>query len=334
MRLKWMLPLVLAALLTVGFYSWAVNPLRMQADETAVEFSPGSGVSGIANALVRAHVLHGRADSWRFRLLARVLGRGGSLQAGYYTFHPGDTPLSVLNRISHGQVTLRQVRFIEGWTFAEIRQAMNDSPWLNHDSRDMDTAAIAKAIGLQGSSPEGWIYPDTYDVRVGSSDLALLKRARLLMQTHLAAAWQGRAAGLPYRSPADALIMASIIEKETAQASERPQVAEVFINRLHQGMRLQTDPTVIYGLGNQFDGDLRKQDLLHDTPWNTYTRYGLPPTPIAMPGMPSIEAALHPASGNELYFVSRGNGTHVFSNNLADHNRAVGQFQKSIPLHK
>lgn len=331
MKFRWVLFVVLAAVLMVALYRWAAEPLSLRGDEVAVEFAPGSGVSGITHALMQAHVLHGRADSWRFRLLARLLGKGSSLQAGYYTFHPGDTPLVVLDKLSHGQVTLRQVRFIEGWNFAEIRQAINDSPWLNHDSRDMSDAAIAQAIGLNTQNPEGWIYPDTYDVRVGSSDLALLKRASELMQNRLSGAWQGRAAGLPYHSPLDALIMASIIEKETAQPGERAQVAEVFINRLHQGMRLQTDPTVIYGMGSQFDGDLRKQDLLRDTPWNTYTRYGLPPTPIAMPGLPSIEAALHPATGDKLYFVSRGNGTHVFSSNLVDHNRAVGQFQKNIP---
>ncbi len=333
MRRKWLVLVMLAALLLLfNVYRWSNTPLHLPAAETDVQLSPGSGLSAIADALQGAGVLHKDADVWRFRLLAHLLHKAAHLQAGYYTFHPDDTPLVVLNKISRGLVTLRQVRLIEGWNFAQVRQTLNASRWLTHATRDMSDAQIARQLGMNGDSPEGWIFPDTYDVQPGSTDLDLLKRASELMQQHLTAAWQTRATGLPYHHPVDALIMASIIEKETAVPNERPRIAEVFINRLNKGMRLQTDPTVIYGMGAQFDGNLRKQDLLTDTPWNTYTRSGLPPTPIAMPGMASIQAALHPATGDSLYFVSRGNGTHVFSSNLAQHNQAVDRFQKHIPM--
>jgi UPF0755 protein len=238
------------------------------------------------------------------------------------------TPLQLLRKLVNGEVTPRQIRFVEGWTFAQMRTALDDYPWIDHASRGMSEAEILKALNIPHAHAEGWFFPATYDISTGNTDLSVLKRAYRVMQQRLALAWGTRATGLPYQTPEQALTMASIIEKETGNAAERPLIAAVFLNRLRLGMRLQTDPCVIYGLGSTFDGDLRKRDLQTDTPYNTYTRAGLPPTPIAMPGMAAIKAALHPANSNDLYFVSKGNGTHCFTERLADHNRAVERYQK------
>ena len=199
---------------------------------------------------------------------------------------------------------------------------------LKQDSAQLNDEAILKLVGAKETYPEGLFFPDTYVFSGGISDVALLKRAYLTMQNNLARAWEKRAPDLPYATPYEALIMASIVEKETGKAEERPRIAAVFINRLKRGMKLQTDPTVIYGLGDRFDGNIHKRDLTADTPYNTYTRPGLPPTPIAMPGLAAIEAALRPAAGDELYFVAKGDGWHYFSKSLEEHNRAVAKYQR------
>ncbi len=319
----------MAALATAQVYRFASSAVPLQHGQASVVVMPGSGLGMITRQLQHAGALpEGHLDALEFRLLAFASGDANRLKAGLYVLQTPVTPLQLLHKLANGEVTPLQVRFIEGWTFAQIRAALDANPWIRHDSAGMSDAEVMRALDMHQASPEGWFFPSTYDVTVGGSDLSVLRRAYALMQQHLQQAWAGRASGLPYASPVQALTMASIIEKETGQASERPLVASVFINRLHLGMRLQTDPTVIYGMGSAFDGNLSKNDLQTDTPYNTYTRAGLPPTPIAMPGMASIEAALHPLASNDLYFVARGDGTHVFSARLADHNRAVARYQK------
>jgi UPF0755 protein len=220
------------------------------------------------------------------------------------------------------------VTIIEGWTFRQMRQALNAGARLRHDTQGWTDQALLEAIGANEAHPEGLFFPDTYYFDVGSSDLQVYKRAYHAMQKTLGRAWEARSTSAPYADAYQALVMASIIEKETGVPDERPQIAAVFVNRLRIGMRLQTDPTVIYGLGADFDGNLRKQDLLADTPYNTYTRAGLPPTPIALPSEAAIQAALNPDSSRALYFVAKGGGRHQFSNTLEEHNRAVNRFQR------
>jgi len=263
-----------------------------------------------------------------FWLLGRVLGKGSKLKLGVYTLDKPLTPLGLYDVFERGEVSQAIIQFIEGKNSREVRAMLAEQPLLKNDSAAMSDAEIMHAIGAAESYPEGLLFPDTYFYAPHTSDLDLLRRAYRLQRDKLQAAWEMRVPGLPYRTPYEALIMASIVEKETGAAFERPQIAGVFLNRLRLGMRLQTDPTVIYGLGERFDGNLRKVDLQTDTPYNTYTRAGLPPTPIAMPSEASILAALHPAKTDALYFVSRKNGTHVFSSTLEAHNRAVNRYQR------
>ena len=230
--------------------------------------------------------------------------------------------------LSRGEFAQGQIRFIEGWTFRQLRAALDAHPALTHETTGWSDAEILKRLGSEERHPEGLFFPDTYQFSAGTSDLTILRQAYNKMQQVLDAAWETRAEDLPVKTKYQGLILASIVEKETGDPSEREMVAAVFINRLRKGMRLQTDPTVIYGLGESFDGNLRKRDLLADQPYNTYTRYGLPPTPIALPGKAAIDATFRPAKTDALYFVAKGDGTHHFSNNLKDHNRAVDQFQR------
>jgi UPF0755 protein len=239
----------------------------------------------------------------------------------------GMTHYELFQMITDGITTQRGITFIEGWTFQQMRDALNRNDDVRHLSMPMTDEEILRRIGASETVAEGLFFPDSYFFDSGMSDLDILKRAYDTMKIKLAKAWETRDAGLPYRTPYEALTMASIVEKETGKAEERPMIASVFLNRLRIGMRLQTDPTVIYGLGASFDGNLRKRDLLQDTPYNTYTRSGLPPTPIAMPGMAAIEAALHPAASRAFYFVGKGDGSHVFSATLTEHNRAVARYQ-------
>jgi UPF0755 protein len=225
-------------------------------------------------------------------------------------------------------MVLGKLTIVEGWSFAEMRRAVDAHPDLRHDSAGMPDDALLQAVGAAERHPEGLFFPDTYFFDAGSSDLAIYRRAYGAMKEQVETQWPARAGGLPYRTPYEALTMASIIEKETGAPEERPLIAAVFVNRLRIGMRLQTDPTVIYGIGPRFDGNLRKDDLLSDTPYNTYTRAGLPPTPIALPGAASLRAALNPDKSRALYFVAKGNGRHEFSDNLEAHNRAVFRYQK------
>lgn len=317
---------VLASLMLAGGLAWYGNqPLRIEPLPKTFNVMPGTHLRSLSVMLEREGVIGNAPVFW---LLGRVLGKGAALKAGVYTLDKPLTPLALYGMIERGEVSQAVVQFIEGWNWREVRAALAAQPLLKHESAGMSDAELLQAIGAEESHPEGLLFPDTYSFAPHSSDLNVLRHAYRMQREKLMAAWETRAPGLPYRTPYDALIMASIVEKETGAASERPQIAGVFINRLRLGMRLQTDPTVIYGLGERFDGRLRRVDLQTDTPYNTYTRDGLPPTPIAMPSEAAIQAALNPATTDALYFVSRNDGTHVFSSNLDAHNRAVNRYQR------
>lgn len=324
--------LLLGLLAGLGFGGWLVwygNQL-MQTPGTAypIDFTVQRGVA-LKTASESLHLGGVLAKPWAFVLIARLKGLSGEIKAGSYALEHPVTPMQLLRKITEGDTVLGKLALIEGWSFQEMRRSVASNPALRHDTLAMSDAELLQAVGVVEPHPEGLFFPDTYFFDKGSSELALYKRAYSAMQENLKAQWALRApAGLPYRSPYEALIMASIIEKETGAAEERPQIAAVFVNRLRIGMRLQTDPTVIYGLGARFDGNLRRDDLLADTPYNTYTRGGLPPTPIALPGLAAIQAALHPDSSKALYFVAKGSGRHVFSETLDAHNRAVARYQK------
>jgi len=252
---------------------------------------------------------------------------GGKLKTGEYEIVPGMTALQLMDHLVSGRTVQYKVTLLEGWTFAQVRAEIEKSDVLRQTLKGLDDAVVMERLGHPGQHPEGRFFPDTYNVTRKTTDLELLGRAHERMQEVLREAWEKRADGLPYKNAEEPLIMASIVEKETGLAAERPQIASVFVQRLKRGMRLQTDPTVIYGIGKSYDGDIRRRDLETDTPYNTYTRDGLPPTPIAMPGRDAIEAALNPAASDALYFVARGDGSHVFSRTLEEHNRAVAKYQ-------
>jgi UPF0755 protein len=321
--------IVLAVLTFSALAAWVAwfsfRPLPLPSMPYEFTIAPGASLNKIAVQLEQSGVLH---DELRFRILGRVMGYAERIQAGTYSIDKPLTPLELLGKIVRGEVTRGVVLLVEGWNIREVRQELARNPQLDHRLIDMTNAELLEAIGAAETHPEGIFFPDTYYFSPHSPDIEVLRKAYQLQCQKLQAAWEARAAGLPYKTPYEALIMASIIEKETGVAEERPQIAAVFINRLKLGMRLQTDPTVIYGLGAKFDGNLRKADLLRDTPYNTYTRAGLPPTPIAMPGEHAIRAALNPADSKALYFVARGDGTHVFSTTLDEHNRAVNYYQR------
>lgn len=327
---KWIKRLVLLAGLAAvavpaGLVWYGNQPLELEGLPKTIHVPPGSHLRSLSTSLEREGVIRSARTFW---LLGRMFGKQDTLKVGVYTIDRPLTPLELYAKIQRGEVSQAVVQFIEGWSWREVRAALARQPLLKNDSGSMSDAEVMQAIGAEAVHPEGMLFPDTYFYAPHSSDLLVLRRAYRLQQEKLADAWQTRAPGLPYRTPYEALVMASIIEKETGAAFERPMIAGVFVNRLRKRMRLQTDPTVIYGLGERFDGNLRKVDLQTDTPYNTYTRSGLPPTPIAMPSEAAIRAALNPARTRALYFVSRGDGTHVFSDDLAAHNRAVNRYQR------
>lgn len=299
-------------------------PLSLPADGMIYQVKPGSGVGRIAAELAALGVL---AHPLYLRLHARGSALSRQLHAGEFRLAAGLTPRQLLPLFASGRVVEYPLTLVEGWTFREVRQALAADPVLVHDTQDMTDAQLMAAIGQAGQHPEGRFFPDTYRFPRGARESDVLRRARARMQQVLADAWAERAEGLPLKSADEALILASIVEKETGLASERDAIAGVFTRRLQKGMRLQTDPTVIYGLGERFDGNLRRRDLRQDTPYNTYTRAGLPPTPICMPGAEAIRAATKPAAGKALYFVARGDGSHHFSATLAAHNDAVRRYQ-------
>ena len=322
--------LLLALLiLAAGFAAWlahfAHGALPLSASPLDFTVRPGSSLRSAAGQMAEAGV--GFA-SWQFELLGRLSGRASAIKAGSYEVTSGVTAWELLSKLTRGDVTQAEVLLVEGWTFAQVRRALDTHPDLRHDTQGLTDGEILLRVGGAESHPEGLFFPDTYLFAKQSADLDVLKRAYRMMKRRLETEWQGRAANLPYGTPYQALVMASIVEKETGRAEDRPRIAAVFVNRLRRGMLLQTDPTVIYGLGSRFDGNLRKRDLLADGPYNTYTRPGLPPTPIAMPGLASIQAALSPAKVDDLYFVARGDGSSQFSRTLEEHNRAVDRYQR------
>ncbi len=319
------LAVLLALLATVGMGYYAYRPMPLPATPFEFELKPGSSLKVVARDLRQAGLL---TQDWPFVWLGRLLGKTGQIKAGSYALTHPVTPLELADILTRGEVVLRQIGIIEGWTFREMRTALDASPDLTHTIKGLSDAEILQRVGATESHPEGLFFPDTYRFAAGSSDLTVLKHAYQAMQRHLQEAWAAREPGLPLQTPYEALILASIVEKETGAPGDRAMIAGVFINRLRKGMLLQTDPAVIYGLGEKFDGNLRKRDLFADTAYNTYTRGGLTPTPIALPGMAALQATLHPAQTDALYFVARGDGSSQFSSNLAAHNRAVGRYQK------
>ena len=309
-----------------GWFYWLVTaPLELAAERVDFHVARGSGMRAAAQEIANAGV---RLDPRVLVALGKLLRVETSIKAGSYEIGQGTSLLDLLRKLTRGDVSQAEIIFIEGWTFRQVRQRLDAHPDVLHDGKGLSDAEIMRRIGAGTISPEGWFFPDTYLFSKRSSDIDILARAHRAMQRHLAREWESRSPQLPLASPYQALILASIVEKETGREQDRSLVAAVFVNRLRKGMLLQTDPTVIYGLGEGFDGNLRKRDLLADTPYNTYTRAGLPPTPIAMPGLSSLQATLHPAPSEALYFVARGDGGSHFSQTLDEHNRAVNRYQR------
>jgi UPF0755 protein len=316
----------LAAAAVAGVYHWATSPIDLTPAQLDVTIKPHSSLRSVTLQLNRGGV---PVEPELFVLMTRVLGLQSQLKSGNYEFKAGITPYEVLQKLARGDVNEYVATIIEGWTFRHMRAELDANPALKHDTAGMSDADLLAAIGAPEApigNGEGLFFPDTYLFDKDTSDLDIYRRAYRLMKLPLDEAWAARAPGLPYQTPYDALTMASIIEKETGKASDRPMVSAVFANRLRVGMPLQTDPTVIYGLGDSYEGRLKKRDLQTDTPYNTYTRMGLPPTPIALPGVASLQAALNPAQTTALYFVSRGDGSSIFSDTLDDHNKAVDKY--------
>lgn len=316
---------VAGALALAAWLAWfALTPVELAASPVDFSIRRGSGLRAATRQMIEAGI---DIPAWPFNLLTRLASRETSIKAGSYQVSAGMTPWQLMKKITQGDFAQSEVAFIEGWTFRQMRAALDAHAAVRHDSTGLSDADLMRRLGADTLTPEGWFFPDTYLFGKGESDLAILARAHRAMQKQLQSAWQQRDPGVPLASPYEALILASIVEKETGQASERQLIAGVFVNRLRAGMRLQTDPTVIYGLGEKFDGNLRKRDLMMDAPFNTYTRAGLPPHPIAMPGQASLLAALGPARTDALYFVARGDGTSQFSRSIEEHNRAVAKYQ-------
>jgi peptidoglycan lytic transglycosylase G len=314
---------VLAA---AGYGAWYVStPLTIAKLPVEVEIPRGATFRSVMDALEKSGI---KVRRYEFEALARALRQERDIKAGSYEIAEPVKPTDLLDKLTRGDVTQAEVRLIEGWTFSQFRAALDASPDLRHDSAGLEDTQILLRLEAQEAHPEGLFFPDTYLFAKGSSDIAVLRRAYRAMQRHLKEEWEAKSANVPYQSPYQALIMASIIEKETGKASERDLIGGVLVNRLRIGMRLQVDPTIIYGLGNSFDGNLKRSHLIEDGPYNTYTRGGLPPTPIAMPGLASLRSAMRPAKTEALYYVSKGDGSSQFSRTLDEHNRAVSRYQR------
>ncbi|MFZ4538074.1 endolytic transglycosylase MltG [Propionivibrio sp.] len=319
------LGLFLVVALGGGFFWLVSSPLGLSTEQVDFHITPGSSMRAAARDIADAGVA---IQPWQLIVLGKLLGVEKSIKAGSYEITRGITTVELMNKLTRGDVTQTEIAFIEGWTFRQMRERLDAHPDIRHDSKGLPESEIMRLIGAPKGAAEGLFFPDTYFFAKQGKDLDLLARAYRTMQRHLSREWEARAAGLPYLDAYQALIMASIVEKETGRDQDRPLVAAVFVNRLRQGMLLQTDPTVIFGVGEKFDGNLRKSHLLTDTPYNTYIRSGLPPTPIAMPGLASLQAALHPAASQSLYFVARGDGSSQFSSTLDEHNQAVNRYQR------
>lgn len=324
-----LLTILLAGLLAAVAWWWLGQPLALPPTATAeqpleVEVPSGASARGVAGALNRAGV---QTPAWALQAWFRLSGQSRAIKAGIYEIPPGATPRSLLAKLVRGDQAMRSLTLVEGWNFRELMAAVRASPDLTQDLEGLDAAGIMARIGYPGRHPEGRFFPDTYRMVRQAPASSVLKQAALAMEQRLSEAWAQRDPSSVLRSPEEALILASIIEKETGTEADRALVGGVFHNRLRIGMRLQTDPTVIYGLGERFDGNLRKIHLQTDTPYNSYTRGGLPPTPISMPGRASLLAAVKPADTRALYFVARGDGSSQFSATLDEHNAAVRRYQ-------
>jgi len=321
-------------LLLVGFvavcaaagalWRFAHTPLQMGAPAVEFTIPPGNSLRAAARTIARAGV---KMSPWAFEALARVRRTPNEIKAGSYEVPAGITPLDLLAKLRRGDVVLAEIVLLEGWSFRQVRDALDAHPHVKHDTKGFSDADVLRRIEAKRDNAEGLFFPDTYRFAKGATDLEILRAAFRAMEKRLEAAWAQRQSDLPFKSSYEALILASIVEKETGRADDRGLVAAVLVNRLRGGMKLQADPTVIYGLGDRFDGNLRKRDLVSDTPYNTYTREGLPPTPIALPGLASLEAVTNPVRTDALYFVARGDGTSEFSRTLEEHNRAVTKYQ-------
>ncbi len=319
---------MLAILLALGAAAlglwWLHQPLRLPAPTVELSIEPGTLPRAVAQAVADAGV---DVDAQLLFAWFRLSGQGRDIKAGSYELERGITPRGLLAKLARGEESLRALTLVEGWTFRQFRAALQKAE-VRAETKDLADDAVMALLGRPGVHPEGRFFPDTYTYAKGSPDVAVLRRAMRAMDRRLAHAWEQRSAQAAVKTPDEALILASIIEKETGKPADRPLISAVFNNRLRVGMPLQTDPTVIYGMGTAFDGNLRKKDLQADTPWNTYTRAGLPPTPIAMPGRESLLAAVQPPASKALYFVARGDGSSHFSNSLDEHNRAVNKYQR------
>jgi UPF0755 protein len=317
--------LVVALALGAGAFWWVQQPLHTRQTPLDLSIEPGTTPKAIAQAVAEAGA---QTSPTLLYAWFRLSGQSRLMRAGSYEIAPGTTPVRLLRMLVRGEESLRTVTIVEGWNWRQVRQALAKAEHLQPDSRALSDAELMVQLGRPGAAPEGRFYPDTYSYAKGASDLAVLQRAAKAMDKRLMQAWEVRQPGVAVQSPEEALILASIVEKETGKGSDRPMISGVFNNRLRIGMRLQTDPTVIYGLGEAFDGNLRRVHLTRDTPWNTYTRAGLPPTPIAMPGKAALLAAVQPAKTQALYFVAKGDGSSHFSASLDEHNRAVNRYQR------
>jgi UPF0755 protein len=331
MMRKWLKPLSLAILLALlvaaGWCArYPFHHVPLKASPMQFSISAGSTLRSASEQMVQAGVLKAALP---FEVLTRLFGNPRNIKAGNYEIEDDTTPLKLMRKLTRGDYTALAITFVEGSTFRQIRKMLDEHPALKHDTAGLSDSDVLEKLGLEQRAAEGLFFPDTYYFAQGVSDLNILRRAHQLMEKNLTEQWQQRAPEVTLVTPYEALILASIIEKETGKSVERPTISAVFLNRLRLGMRLQTDPTVIYGLGESFDGNLRKQHLLSDGPYNTYTRSGMPPTPIAMPGLASLHAALHPARTDALYFVAKGDGSSHFSRNLEEHDRAVTRYQRA-----
>lgn len=317
--------LILGLALAAAAFWWLHQPMDTRQATLDLSIEPGTSPKAIAQAVADAG-----AQTSPTLLFAwfRLSGQSRQMRAGSYEISPGTSPKMLLSMLVRGEESLRSVTLVEGWNWRQVRQALAKAENLKPDSRALTDESLMAQLGRAGIAPEGRFYPDTYAYAKGASDLAVLQRAMKAMDKHLQSAWEARQRGVALKSAEEVLTLASIIEKETGKGSDRPMISGVFNNRLRIGMRLQTDPTVIYGLGEAFDGNLRRVHLTTDNPWNTYTRGGLPPTPIAMPGKAALMAAVQPAQTSALYFVAKGDGSSHFSTTLDEHNRAVNRYQR------
>jgi UPF0755 protein len=323
-RIIWLVIAFSIAFLAVSA-NWMLRPLPLRGETVDLSIEPQTAVRGIAKAVAQAGI---DVDSDVLFLFFRLSGQSRALRAGSYEITQGDSALDLLRKLTRGEESLKAISLIDGWTFRQFRAALSKADGLKHDTKGLSDDQLMAKLGMPGVAPEGRFFPDTYTYGKGTSELHVMERAAKAMTKQLAAAWGQRQSDIQIKTIDEALILASIVEKETGRESDRTTISRVFHNRLAVGMPLQTDPTVIYGMFDSFDGNLRRADLRTDHPWNTYTRKGLPPTPISMPGRNALKAAVQPAPSNALYFVAKGDGTSYFSATLDEHNAAVNRYQR------